>query len=334
MTNILLSFIVSFGVGVAVAPFVIWLMKKEKAKQTILHYVEAHAAKQGTPTMGGVIFLFAISVSCAIFLRGDVRLSLVSIAVTFAYALLGFFDDFVKIKHKQNLGLRPWQKIVFQVVVSALVAVFVYLSADVGTSIEIPFLHKRVNLSWGIIPFTIFVFLACTNAVNLTDGLDGLASLTTFICLILFVALILLQSFGTKAALVAAKGTEMYSLIIFSVAACGGLLAFLCFNAFPARIFMGDTGSMALGAVVACVGIFSKNSLFILFFGIMYVASAVSVVLQVAYYKKTKKRIFLMAPLHHHFEKKGVHETKIVAIYGIVTLVLGIVTLLFEFIGR
>ena len=327
MIKILLAFVVAFVVGVAVGPFVVWFMKKEKAKQTILHYVEAHVGKQGTPTLGGVIFLIAAGISCAIFLRGSTRLALVSLAITFAYALLGFFDDFVKIKMKQNLGLRPWQKIVFQVIVAALVSVFVFLSADVGTKIEIPFAHIFLDLKWGIIPFTIFVFLACTNAVNLTDGLDGLASLTTLVCLVCFCALLIVSS-ALK------QSTETFSLIIFAVAICGGLLAFLCFNSYPAKIFMGDTGSMALGAVVACVGIFSRTSLFILFFGAPFVASAVSVVLQVAYYKKTKKRIFLMAPLHHHFEKRGVHETKIVAIYGIVSFMIGLITLLFQFIGR
>jgi len=325
MTKILLSFLVAFLIGIAVAPFVIWFLKKEKAKQTILHYVEAHAAKQGTPTMGGVIFLFAAAASCAFFLRGGTRLALVSLAVTFAYALLGFFDDFVKVKLKQNLGLRPWQKIVFQLLVASMVSVFVYLSSDVGTAVELPFFHRSINLSWGIIPLTIFVFLACTNSVNLTDGLDGLASITSLICLLFFGVLIFLQN-GIFA------GSEMFSLVLFTAATCGGLLAFLCFNAYPAKIFMGDTGSMALGAIVACVGIFSRNSLFIPLFGVVFVASAVSVLLQVAYYKKTKKRIFLMAPLHHHFEKRGVHETKIVSLYAIITTMIGAFVLLFEFI--
>jgi len=206
-----------------------------------------------------------------------------------------------------------------------MVSVFVYLSSDVGTAVELPFFHRSINLSWGIIPLTIFVFLACTNSVNLTDGLDGLASITSLICLLFFGVLIFLQN-GIFA------GSEMFSRVLFTAATCGGLLAFLCFNAYPAKIFMGDTGSMALGAIVACVGIFSRNSLFIPLFGVVFVASAVSVLLQVAYYKKTKKRIFLMAPLHHHFEKRGVHETKIVSLYAIITTMIGAFVLLFEFI--
>ena len=330
MIRLLAVFLVSFAVGVAVAPLVIWIMKKQKAKQTILHYVEAHAAKQGTPTMGGFIFLFAIAVTCSIFLRGGSRLAIVSLAVTFAYALLGFLDDFVKVKMKQNLGLRPYQKIAFQVLIATIVAVFAWKSPDVGTTLEVPFFHTTWNLSWGIIPFTIVVFLACTNAVNLTDGLDGLASLTTFVHLLMFAGLILVGE-QTNANLHMGSNAEMFSLVVFAVATCGGLLAFLCFNAYPAKIFMGDTGSMALGAVVGCVGIFSRNSLFIPLFGVVFVASALSVVIQVAYYKKTKKRVFLMAPLHHHFEKKGVHETKIVVVYGIITLVVGAITLFLEF---
>lgn len=332
MTKILLAFIIAFIVGLGIGPLVIWFMKKQKAKQTILHYVEAHAKKQGTPTMGGVIFLIAIGVVCAIFLRGGSHLALMSLAVTFAYALLGFLDDFLKVKMKQNLGLKPYQKIIFQLAIAVLVAVFVYRSPDVGSRIELPFARKSVDFGVWIIPFTVVVFLACTNAVNLTDGLDGLASLSTFIYLIIFVALILLGEFGSKVAINMGSNAEMYSLVIFAVATCGALLAFLCFNAYPAKIFMGDTGSMALGAVVACVAIFSRTTLFIPLVGVVFVASALSVCIQVAYYKKTKKRVFLMAPLHHHFEKKGVHETKIVAMYGVVTLMVGIFTLLFEFI--
>ena len=159
MTKILIAFLISFVVGVAIAPFVVWFMKKQKAKQTILHYVEEHAKKQGTPTMGGVIFLVALAVTCAIFLRKGSTLALMSLAVAFAYALLGFLDDFLKVKMKQNLGLRPYQKILFQVAIAVLVAVFVYRSPEVGTRIQLPFANKSVDLGFWIIPFTVVVFL-------------------------------------------------------------------------------------------------------------------------------------------------------------------------------
>lgn len=331
ITKIILSFIVAFTIGIIIAPLVIMFMRKQKAKQTILHYVEAHAGKQGTPTMGGVIFLFALSISCAIFLRENSELAVMSLIITFSYALLGFLDDFIKIKFKQNLGLRPYQKILFQIIVATLVAVYVYKSNLVGSEVEIPFGHLSVDFKYFIIPFTIVVFLACTNAVNLTDGLDGLATITTFIFLMIFIALLLIGN-HTQRSFSVGNEKEIFSLIVFCSATCGGLLAFLWFNAYPAKIFMGDTGSMALGAIVACVAIFSRTTLFIPIIGAVFVASALSVCIQVAYYKKTKRRIFLMAPLHHHFEKKGIHETKIVTCYAIVTFVLGFVTLLFEFL--
>ena len=332
MTILILVFLVSFAIACLIAPFIISFMKKQKAKQTILHYVEEHAKKQGTPTMGGIIFLIAIAITCSIFLRSNSHLALMSLVVTFAYALLGFLDDFLKVKLKQNLGLRAYQKIIFQLAIAIIVGIFVFRSPDVGTAIQIPFAKKEWNMGIWIIPFTILVFLACTNAVNLTDGLDGLATLTTFIYLLIFISIIIISGSSEFRSISLGSEGELRSLVIFAVATCGGLLAFLCYNAYPAKIFMGDTGSMALGAVVACVAIFSRTTLFIPIVGIVFVASALSVCIQVAYYKKTKRRVFLMAPLHHHFEKKGVHETKIVVLYGIITLMVGLVTLLFEFI--
>lgn len=328
--RLLAGFLVAFAFAMLIAPFVISFLRKQKAKQTILHYVEAHAKKQGTPTMGGVIFLFSAAGACALFISHDSTLAVMSVAVMFAYALLGFLDDFVKVKFKQNLGLKMYQKLLFQLAVATIVSIFVYRSELVGTEIEIPFLHRSVDFGVWIIPFTILIFIACTNSVNLTDGLDGLASITSFVYLLCAAALIAILSAWSEGGFSGRVSAENVNLMVFSLSIAGGLLGFMWFNSHPAKIFMGDTGSMALGAAVACVAIFSKASLFIPLLGIVFVASSVSDIIQVAYYKKTKKRVFLMAPLHHHFEKKGVHEAKIVACYAIVTVVVGLLTLLIQ----
>ena len=246
----------------------------------------------------------------------------------FAFGLIGFLDDFLKIKHKKNLGLRPYQKIIGQALISIIIAVFVYLSPLIPNEIRLPFSQKWINLSWGIIPFVVFVFLATTNAVNLTDGLDGLAGGVSCVYLMGFFTILQLSIFKTTNQ---AFALELENLSLLCAISIGSLFAYLCFNSFPAKIFMGDTGSLALGALITCLAIFSGLELFIVFIGVMFVASTVSVILQVVYFKLTKgKRIFLMAPLHHHFEKKGVNETKIVTIYFIITAVVCVLTVLLE----
>ena len=324
--NLLEYFLYAFFFALIVSPCVISMMKREKIKQTILHYVDNHKLKNGTPTMGGLIFLIAISVVSLICLDVESSYSKITILVFLFYGLVGFLDDFIKFKFKRNLGLRPYQKILFQLAVSLAVGIFVY--KNLGGVILIPFTNKLVNLGLGIIPLVVLVYLATTNSVNLTDGLDGLATSTS---LIFFISFLVLQLFFTETGVIVTNVSnilEMYNLSIVVSVTCGVLLCFLLFNCFPAKIFMGDTGSLALGGLIASVSIFSGMELYIPIFGIMFVVSAVSVIVQVAYYKMTKKRIFLMAPLHHHFEKKGVHEVRITFCYTILSLLVGVVVIL------
>ena len=248
--------------------------------------------------------------------------------VFISYCLIGFLDDYIKFKFKRNLGLRPYQKILFQLLVSFAVGFFVY--RNIGGVILIPFTNHVINLGWWIIPLVVLIYLATTNSVNLTDGLDGLASSTTMIFMLSFV--ILQMIFINKGIIVSNVSNieELKNLTIVSVVASGVLLSFLLFNCFPAKIFMGDTGSLALGSLIASVSIFSGMELYIPILGVVFVVSAVSVILQVAYYKLTKKRIFLMAPLHHHFEKKGVHEVRITFCYSLVGVIIGVVVILFN----
>lgn len=311
-----------------ISPFIISIIKREKVKQVILNYVEAHSAKSGTPTMGGIIFLLSISIVSLICFNGESSLARLSVLIFLAYGLIGFLDDFIKFKFKRNLGLRAYQKIIFQLVVSIAIGVFVYKSNYLGGEIVIPFTKKVVDIGAWIIPLVVIVYLACTNAVNLTDGLDGLATSTTFSYVFTFTILMLVLTNNIFIGLDEMALSEIKNMARLSSVVCGALLSFLVFNCFPAKIFMGDTGSLALGSLVASIAVFSKTTLYIPIIGIMFVLSAVSVILQVAYYKLTKKRIFLMAPLHHHFEKKGVHEVRITVCYFLITLFVGVVTIL------
>ncbi len=315
--------IIGFLVTLVISPFVISFIKREKVKQVILNYVESHSVKAGTPTMGGIIFIISIAVTTLICINGESNLAKFSILVFVAYGMIGFLDDFIKFKFKRNLGLTALQKIIFQLAISLAVGFFVYKSNLVGSVLLLPFSKFSVDIGWGIILVVAIIYLAATNAVNLTDGLDGLASSTTMAYMLSFLMLLLIFLETNLAGISEILKTELSNIAILCSITVGAMLSFLVFNCFPAKIFMGDTGSLALGSLVASVAVFSRMSLFIPILGIMFVLSAVSVIIQVAYYKLTKKRIFLMAPLHHHFEKKGVHEVRITVCYALVTLLVG-----------
>lgn len=319
-------FVWAFFFALFVSPFVISLIKREKVKQVILLYVEEHKGKAGTPTMGGIIFLIVIPILTLIVTRGSNKLALISLGIFVSYGLIGFLDDFLKFKNSRNLGLRAYQKIILQFFVAVLSGFLVYYF--VGGEIVIPFTEIEVNLGFWIIPLVALIFVATTNSVNLTDGLDGLAGSTTLTYMLSFVMLLLVlesKVFGLESVTYL---EELKNIEILASVTAGTLLCFLSFNCFPAKIFMGDTGSLSLGALVACVAVFSKLELYILILGIMFVLSSVSVIIQVAYYKLTKRRIFLMAPLHHHFQKKGVHEVRITMCYALVTALVGLVTVI------
>ncbi len=324
------SLVWGFLVTLAISPFVISFIKREKVKQVILNYVESHSSKAGTPTMGGIIFIISISIVSLICFNGKNYLALMSVLIFVAYGLVGFLDDFIKFKFKRNLGLRPYQKIIFQLVVAVLVGFLAYKNENVGGVLIVPFTDITIDIGWWIIPLVAFIFIATTNSVNLTDGLDGLASSTTLCYMLsfIFVAFVVMGKFVMVGNQV--QVMEYKNLIILASVTVGAMLSFLVFNCFPAKIFMGDTGSLALGSLVASVAVFSRMSLFLPILGLMFVLSTVSVIMQVSYYKLTKKRIFLMAPLHHHFEKKGVHEVRITTCYAIVTILIGALTVLFS----
>lgn len=321
MDKIFLCILLGFLFSLLLSPLVIRFMRKLKANQSIYEYVELHQKKAGTPTMGGLIFLLGtIAASFCVF-GGSKKLALVCLVCFLGFAVIGFLDDFLKIHKKQNLGLKPYQKIIGQVAISIIIAVFAYQSPYIGSEIFLPFSTRVVDLGWFFIPFCVFVFLAATNAVNLTDGLDGLAGGVSISFLVGFlgVSYVVLKSLPIFDTVLI---EEYNNILILTGGLIGSLLAYLLANCHPAKIFMGDTGSLALGGVISALCIATKQMLLIPILGVMFVWSAVSVIIQVVHFKFTKRRVFLMAPYHHHLEKKGIHETKIVVIYIVITLVM------------
>lgn len=300
------------------------LLKKIKAGQTILCYLEEHFCKSGTPTMGGLFFVPVAVICFFLFVKGEKTIAKLCVAITVAYLIVGFLDDFIKVKFCKNEGLKPMQKIAFQFVVAIISAIFAFRMGL--THIYIPFTKNLVNVGFWIIPSVVFVFIATTNCVNLTDGLDGLASTVSKNSFIMTAILIVLQTNTlSKNYIVASEYINLSLLLVCFFGALGG---FLVFNTNKASVFMGDAGSLALGGLFASVLIFSGNMLYIPLIGIMFVMSGISVIMQVTCYKLTGKRIFLIAPLHHHFQHKGASESKIVFCYGAVTFIVGLLCLL------
>lgn len=314
LLSALVAFILSFLFCWGIIP----ILRRFKAGQNILAYVKEHKEKRGTPTMGGLAFIAAAMIAAAIFIHRvqetALRTPILCLAVGLSYMVIGLLDDYLKMYHQENLGLRAWQKILFQGTVAVFCGVYCY-RADL-TTLHIPFFNVTVKLGWWVIPWVIFLFLATVNAVNLTDGLDGLAAGSSVPFFLTVGWLILLQ-----------RGQAGMALIAFCLS--GALLAYLVFNTPPASVFMGDTGSLSLGGFAAALTAFTGNGLYLAIVGFCFVLSVISVIIQVIYYKVTRgQRVFLMAPIHHHFQQKGYAESKISYAYFLVTLALGCVCIL------
>lgn len=302
------AIMIAFVLGVALCPVFIPLLHRLKYGQTERDDgPESHLKKQGTPTMGGIVILAAFAAASLLFVKGNTD-GLAVLLVTLGFGVIGFIDDYIKVVKKRSLGLRAWQKLVGQLVISVIFIWYIY-RIGLGTEILIPFTQGRtIDLGVFYIPFLIVAMLGTVNGVNLTDGLDGLAGGVTLIVATFF----MLAAWGAGSYIVPICGAVM-----------GSLLAFLIFNAYPARIFMGDTGSLALGGFVASCAFLLRMPIFIVIVGFIYLLESLSVMLQVAYFKKTGgKRIFKMAPIHHHFELCGWSETKVVTVFYITTALL------------
>ena len=302
--------IIAFIITVILGPIIIPILKKLNIGQNVREDgPKTHLTKSGTPTMGGIIIVIALLVISSGLLNSDMYILLVS---TIGFGLIGFIDDYMKIVNKRSLGLRAYQKLIGQIILAILLAIYQSRTSMLGTKVIIPFLsHRYLDLGVLYVPFIAFVVVGTVNSVNLTDGLDGLSSGVT---------LIVLSFFG-----LVALNWGMDSISIFSASLTGACLGFLIYNAYPAKIFMGDTGSMALGGAVSAIAILLNLPLMIPIVGGIYFAEALSVIIQVVSYKLTRKRVFLMSPLHHHFEQKGWKETKVVIVFWSITVILCLV---------
>ena len=321
----LIAFIVCLFLTYLSGKFTIPFLRKLKAGQPILSYVEIHKEKSGTPTMGGLFFILPSIIVYFIFNGFKNRISNVCIAVTISFLIVGFLDDFIKVKYKNNQGLKVYQKIIFQTGIAVFTAIFTYKNNL--TVIFVPFTKITIDLGVWTIPFVAIVFVAITNSVNLTDGLDGLASWTSLVYLIFIVILIILQSklFGS----LFSDSLEREKLIFLALCLISGILGFLIFNSGKASVFMGDTGSLALGGFIGAISLFSGNGLYIPVLGVIFVFSTLSVIIQVISFKKKGKRVFLMTPFHHHLQLKGKTETQISYFYSLITCIMGIISVIF-----
>lgn len=307
--EIVIPTLISFAISVVLGPILIPFLRRLKVGQTVRDEgPKTHLSKSGTPTMGGLLILTAMTVTSLIYMKKYPDIMPI-LFLTLGFGLIGFLDDYIKVVLKRSMGLRAWQKFSLQVVVTAVFAFYLCHYTDVGLAWRIPFMSGKY-LDFGIfnIPLLFFVVLGTVNGTNFTDGLDGLATSVT----------ILVATFFT----VCAIGLGA-SITPITCAAVGALLGFLLFNGYPASVFMGDTGSLALGGFVAACAYMMQLQLFIVIVGFVYVAEVLSVILQVSYFKLTGgKRIFKMAPIHHHFELCGWKETKVVSVFSIVTAIL------------
>ena len=314
-STILMSVLLSFAISVALGPFVIPFLRRLKVGQTVREEgPQSHLKKNGTPTMGGILILVSVVITSLFFVRDYPKIIPV-LFLTLGFGLIGFMDDYIKVVLKRSMGLRAWQKFALQIVVTGVFACYLLRYTDVPLSMKVPFLHG-VLLDFGIwnIPILFFIVIGTVNGTNFTDGLDGLASSVT----------VLVATFFSVVAIGTGSGIEP-----ITCAVAGALLGFLLFNVYPASVFMGDTGSLALGGFVAAAAYMMQMPLFIVIVGFIYMIEVLSVILQVTYFKLTDgRRIFKMAPIHHHFELCGWSETRVVAVFSIVTALLCLVALM------
>ncbi|MFY9441927.1 MAG: phospho-N-acetylmuramoyl-pentapeptide-transferase [Tepidanaerobacteraceae bacterium] len=305
----LVSFIITAVLGILLIP----VLDKLKFGQRVRDDgPQSHLKKMGTPTMGGIIFIPAIALATLLF--SDINVDTVAlIFIITGFGLIGFADDFIKISKKRSLGLRANQKLLFQLLLSAGLMIYIFAYYAKPTEIIIPLHHLRLDLGLFYIPFTVFLILGTVNSVNLTDGLDGLVSGIIAIIAFFYTALL---------------ARSNLNLAIFSSAVTGGCLGFLLFNRHPARVFMGDTGSLGLGGALAAITVLSRSHLFLAIIGIIFIIETLSVILQVLSFKFTGKRILKMSPIHHHFELCGWSERKVVHTFWLITLIAGILALM------
>lgn len=313
--TIFLPVLIAFGLSVMMGPVIIPILRKLKMGQTErVDGVQSHLKKAGTPTMGGVIILLSVVITSVFYIK-DYPKIIPILFVTLGFGLIGFLDDYLKVVMKRSDGLFPKQKMALQIIVTAVFAFYLVKFTDVSLTMLIPFSGGYyLDIGRFAIPLMFFAVIGTVNGVNFTDGLDGLASSVT----------VLVATFFTVVAIGTKSGIEP-----ITCAVVGALLGFLLFNVYPASVFMGDTGSLALGGFVASTAYMLQMPVFIVIVGLIYLIEVLSVMIQVTYFKKTGgKRIFKMAPIHHHFELCGWSETRVVAVFSIATALLCLIALM------
>lgn len=313
--TILMSVFISFAISVAAGPVVIPFLRRLKVGQTVRgEGPETHLKKNGTPTMGGVLILLSVVITSVIFARDYPKIVPI-LFLMLGFGLIGFLDDYIKVVLKRSMGLRAWQKFLLQIVVTGVFAFYIRQYTDISLVMKVPFMEDvYLDFGWMNIPILFFIVIGTVNGTNFTDGLDGLASSVT----------VLVATFFSVVAIGMESGIEP-----ITCAVVGALLGFLLFNVYPASVFMGDTGSLALGGFVAAAAYMMQMPLFIVIVGFIYMVEVLSDILQVSYFKMTGgKRIFKMAPIHHHFELCGWSETRVVAVFSIVTALLCLLALM------
>ena len=313
--HVVIPVLISFALSVIMGPFVIPFLRRLKMGQTErVDGVQSHLKKAGTPTMGGVMILGSVVITSLFYVKNYPKIIPV-LFLTVGFGLIGFLDDYLKVVMKRSDGLFPKQKMALQIVVTAIFAYYVVRIAKIPLTMLIPFSGgKYLNIGWLAVPLLFIAVIGTVNGTNFTDGLDGLASSVT----------VLVATFFTVVAVGTKSGIEP-----ITCAVVGALLGFLLFNVYPASVFMGDTGSLALGGFVAGAAYMMQMPLFIIIVGLIYLVEVASVIIQVTYFKKTGgKRIFKMAPIHHHFELCGWSETRVVAVFSIITAILCLIALM------
>lgn len=309
MSTIIYAVLFSFLLSTITSLFLIPLFKKLNLGQSIKNGIPInHKKKAGTPTFGGIIFIFSSIITMLFMIKNYNKELLLVISSLIAFGLIGFIDDTLKKIHKKNEGLTSKGKMILLLFVSSIFAIYSYYDPSIGSIIMFPFTKKLFDLRILYIPFIIFYYVSTTNALNLTDGLDGLATSVTLLVVTFFTFL----SFGMG----------HYTLSISCGCIAGALLGFLRYNCYPAKIIMGDTGSLALGGAIATIAMILKNPFIVIIVGGIYVIEALSSLIQIVFFKLFGKRIFKMAPIHHSFELHGWHETKIVSVFSIITTIL------------
>ncbi|NLL76462.1 MAG: phospho-N-acetylmuramoyl-pentapeptide-transferase [Clostridiales bacterium] len=313
--TVIISVVISFVISVVLGPFIIPFLRKLKAGQTVRDDgPQTHLKKSGTPTMGGILILISIVATSVIYMNDYPKIMPILFS-TLGFGMIGFLDDYIKVVLKRSMGLRPWQKMLGQLLVTGIFAYYLTRYAGVSLTMKIPFIQGKF-LDMGIlnIPILFFIVIATVNGANFTDGLDGLASSVT----------VMIATFFTVVAVGTASGIEP-----ITCAVVGALLGFLLFNVYPASVFMGDTGSLALGGFVAASAYMLQMPLYIPIVALVYAVEVASVVIQVGYFKMSGgKRFFKMAPIHHHFELCGWSETRVVAVFSIATAMLCLIALM------